>query len=194
MPLLISKQNQNLSFSDYLSFPFDERWELIDGTAYKMTPAPSLEHQEISGQLFYLIKGFLKNKPCKILSAPIDVRFSDNDSYDDRNVRTVVQPDIIVVCDKEKLDNRGCKGAPDLVIEILSPESAARDTKDKLRLYEKYGVKEYWIINPLERILSLYKLENGNTYSRPEILTGDDIVKTSVLDGFEIRIDDIFNY
>jgi len=194
MPLLTSKTNKNLTFSDYLSFPYDERWELIDGTAYKMTPAPSLEHQEISGQLFYLIKCFLKNKPCKVLSAPIDVRFSDNDSYDDKNVRTVVQPDIIVVCNKEKLDNHGCKGAPDLIVEILSPESAARDMNDKLHLYEKYGVKEYWIINPSERTLSLYRLDKGNTYSRPEIIRGKDLVNTSVLDGFEISVDDIFNY
>lgn len=194
MPLLTSKQNQNLTFSDYLSFPSDERWELIDGIAYKMTPAPSLEHQEISGQLFYLIKSFLKNKPCKVLSAPIDVRFSDNDSYDDKDVHTVVQPDIIVVCNRENLDSRGCKGAPDIIIEILSPQSTARDTKDKLHIYEKHAVKEYRIINPSERSLLLYKLENGNTYSRPDIFSGDDLIKTSVLDGLEISIDDIFNY
>ena len=117
-----NKTDQKWTYTDYLTWPEGERWELINGVAYNMSPAPSRRHQELSGELFRQIANHLKGKQCKVYDAPFDVRLSTAGNESDNYIDTVVQPDIVVVCDPSKLDERGCKGAPDIVIEISSPQ------------------------------------------------------------------------
>jgi Uma2 family endonuclease len=181
------------SYADYLTWPETEHWEIIDGIAYNMSPAPSLQHQEIVRELILAIGTYLKGKPCKLFSAPFDVRLYKDSQINNDQIMTVVQPDIVVVCDRNKLDERGCKGAPDLVVEIISRESASRDMKQKLALYEQYGVKEYWIISPFEQIVWLYNLEeHGNRYNRPSIFAEEDILESTILKDLVIKVSDIF--
>jgi len=194
---LAQKESARLfCYEDYLSWPEDERWEIINGVAYNMTPAPSLQHLEISRELIISIGTFLKDKPCKLFSAPFDVRFSSQPVFTDTSdnvIFTVVQPDIVVVCDYKKLDKRGCLGAPDLIIEILSRESASRDMKTKLSLYEQNGVKEYWIISPFEQVIWLYNLTEQGNYNRPLIFSDNDLIQSTVLKGLSLNVNDIFS-
>ncbi|MCK4541920.1 MAG: Uma2 family endonuclease [Spirochaetales bacterium] len=185
------KADKKFSYADYLSWPEDERWEIIEGEAWDMSLAPNTEHQIISGQLFGNIWQFLKDKPCKVFSAPFDVRFQEKKELLDEEIKTVVQPDITVVCDKSKIDKKGCLGVPDITIEILSQSTSYKDETDKLKLYEKYGVREYWIVNPKVRYIMIYRLE-GDRYAKPEYLKDDDILESLVLEGLKIRLSDIF--
>jgi Uma2 family endonuclease len=188
------KSDTLYSYADYCTWPESEQWEIINGIAYNMTPSPSLQHQQISRELTIAIGTFLKGKPCKLFTAPFDVRLTRNDKVSDDQISTVVQPDLVVVCDKNKLDSRGCIGSPDLVIEILSRESASRDMKLKLSLYEQNEIKEYWIISPFEQILWVYNLApETNRYNRPEIFSVGDIVNSSILKDLSIKTDDIFS-
>ncbi|MHB8057961.1 MAG: Uma2 family endonuclease [Desulfuromonadaceae bacterium] len=145
MPQLKPKDNQRYYYSDYLTWNDGERWELIDGVAYSMSPAPGRRHQEISGELFRQLANYLKGKQCKVYDAPFDVRLSDQVDASDNYIETVVQPDILVVCDRTKLDEKGCNGAPDLIIEITSPSTAKHDLGTKFDLYQKHAIQEYWI-------------------------------------------------
>lgn len=153
------------SYADYQQWPDDERFEIIDGIAYAMN-APFRVHQEVSGELFLQFANYLKGKPCKVYAAPFDVRLPDRSKLDSK-IFNVVQPDITIVCDKSKLDDRGCIGAPDLVIEILSPSSLSYDNVKKRALYEKYGVKEFWLVHPTDRVVNSYHLVNGS-YGKPD--------------------------
>ncbi|MBF0407711.1 MAG: Uma2 family endonuclease [Candidatus Riflebacteria bacterium] len=132
---------ENYTYGDYLTWPEGERWELIDGEAYDMSPAPTLNHQDILGDLYIQFASFFQNKKCKVYTAPVDVLFPDNDQQDEKKVRNVVQPDLVVICDRKKLNEKNVKGAPDLVIEVLSPSTASKDVIKKRRLYETHGVK-----------------------------------------------------
>ena len=124
--------DKKYSYADYLTWSDDERWELIDGVPYNMSPAPILDHQRISGELFRQIANYLIDKTCEVFAAPVDVRFSKSKMKNDKEIFDVVQPDIIVVCDKDKIeDDRSCPGAPDIVMEILSPSTASRDVIKK---------------------------------------------------------------
>ncbi len=147
------------TYANYLTWRFKERIEIIKGKIFKMSPAPARKHQDISAKLFVKIGSYLENKSCKYYSAPFDVRFpngnNDNDPF------TVVQPDICIVCDHSKLDDKGCNGAPDFIVEILSPSTAAKDIQDKFELYEENGVKEYWIVDPENKILDIFTLKSG---------------------------------
>ena len=139
----LRKEEARYTYADYMAWEDGERWEIIEGVPYLMSPAPTWVHQGISGELFLQIATFLKGKPCKVYAAPFDVRlFPADDDSDD----TVVQPDIVVVCDRSKLDRSGCRGAPDMLVEILSPSTARHDQLVKLQLYKKAGVREYWIV------------------------------------------------
>ena len=132
------------SYADYLTWQFQERVELLRGKVFKMSPAPSRKHQEVSVQLFRKLDHFFINHSCNIYYAPFDVRLVNfKKSTDDAKVLTVVQPDICVICDKEKLDDRGCLGSPDLIIEILSPGNSSKEMKTKKQLYEENKVKEF---------------------------------------------------
>ncbi len=167
MPSPAQVQNRGYRYADYCAWPDDQRWELIDGTAYDMSPAPSRRHQEVLGELFVQIKTRLGSSPCRVYVAPFDIRLPAQDEADDE-VMSVVQPDIAVICDQRKLDDRGCRGAPDWIIEVLSPTTAAKDQIQKRDLYARHGVAEYWLVHPLDRLVIIYRLEAGD-YGRPEI-------------------------
>jgi Uma2 family endonuclease len=185
MPLL--KEKEYYTYADYLSWDDTERYELIDGNAYMMAP-PSRPHQEISGELFGTMWAFLKDKPCKVYAAPFSVRLSPKEDQSDD---TVVEPDIVVVCDPSKLDYRGCNGAPDLVVEILSPSNSRHDRIVKFQKYRKAGVREYWIVDPEEKSLVVYVLKNGEYVASAYADT--DIVRVAVLPGCTIDLKAIFN-
>ncbi|HNW36110.1 MAG TPA: Uma2 family endonuclease [Candidatus Ozemobacteraceae bacterium] len=185
------RKKETYTYGDYLTWPDDERWEIIDGEAYNMTPAPTPLHQEISGNLFGLFWNQLRDKPCKVFTAPFDVRLPDEDEASE-DVRTVVQPDILVVCDETKIDPRGLRGAPDIVIEILSPTSASRDHILKRRIYERHGVKEYWLIDPVNRIVSVYHATADGCFGNHEVYNDEAKIHTTVLPGLTIDMSEVF--
>lgn len=186
------KLNMVFSYKDYLSWDADnERWELIDGIAYDMSPAPTRKHQKLSGILFSKFHNFLEDKDCSVYAAPFDIRLPEGFQADNE-IKTVVQPDISVFCDEDKLDDKGAVGAPDLVIEILSPSSAVKDLREKFFLYEKAGVKEYWIVDPANETLTVYNLDENGKYPRGKIFAGEDKVKVGIFEDLDIKMDDIF--
>ena len=185
--------NKLYTYADYLTWQVQERLELIKGRLFKMSPAPMRYHQEISRNLLTCFSGYLKNRPCKVFHAPFDVRLPKSpEQQQDDDIYTVVQPDIVVVCDRSKLDRRGCIGAPDLIVEILSPSTAAKDLKDKFQLYEESGVREYWIVIPAEAIVEVFKLDNQGKYALDRIYTRNDAVHVGIFQDFSIDLADIF--
>ncbi len=164
---LPQRDTQHYTYADYLAWPEDVRYELIDGVAYAMAPAPVRVHQLVVTELTRQVGNALHNNPCQVYVAPIDVRLPKADEADDR-VNTVVQPDLLVVCDENKLDDRGVRGAPDWIVEVLSPATAGHDQIVKLALYERAGVAEYWLVHPTDRIVTIYRLREG-AYGRPDI-------------------------
>jgi Uma2 family endonuclease len=164
---LTQRDTAHHTYGDYLAWPEDVRYELIDGVAYLMAPAPSRVHQEVVGELYRQTANALNGTPCRPYIAPFDVRLPKGDEADDR-VDTVVQPDLLVVCDKAKLDERGMRGAPDWVVEVLSSASASHDQTVKLAAYERAGVPEVWLVHPIDRVVSVYRLEGGR-YGRAMI-------------------------
>lgn len=176
------------TFADCLTW--EEHAEIIDGNIVMMAP-PSRIHQEISGELFRQLANYLEGKKCRVYAAPFAVRLFEKDSDTPQDVRTVVEPDLSVVCDRSKLDEHGCKGAPDLVIEILSSSTRRHDRLVKLRLYQRAGVREYWIVDPETRSVMVFLLENGflrlhEDYGR------EDVAKVSVLEGCFVELAKVF--
>ncbi len=155
------------TYGDYLTWPEEVRYELIDGYAYLMAPAPDLAHQDVAGEIYRQVANALEGKPCRAFVAPVDVRLPKVGETDEA-VDTVVQPDVLVVCDETKLDRRGVRGAPDWVVEVISPSSASHDQIIKRRLYERHGVKEYWLVHPMDRVLTIYR-RAGEEYGKPEL-------------------------
>jgi len=164
---LPEKSDCRFTYADYQNWPTDERWELIDGEAWAMSPAPTIGHQTVVGQLFRQIDEALDGAPCRVLIAPVDVLLPAADESEE-NSTTVVQPDILVVCDPKKITDRNVLGAPDWIIEVLSPATARHDHLTKRALYQRAGVREYWLVHPVDRVITVYTLENGQ-YSAPEI-------------------------
>ncbi|CCE24693.1 Uma2 family endonuclease [Methylotuvimicrobium alcaliphilum] len=164
---LAIKKSDHFSYADYVNWQTEQRYELIDGEAFMMAPAPDLAHQDIAGEIYRQIANSLEGKNCRPFIAPVDVRLPKHDEADER-IDTVVQPDVFVVCDTAKLDRRGVLGPPDWIIEVLSPSTAGHDQIRKLSLYERSGVKEYWLVHPIDRILTVYRLCDGK-YGKPEI-------------------------
>ena len=191
MPLLQNEPDRIFTYKDYLTWNDNERWELINGMAYNMAPAPSVNHQRISRQLLLQIGIFLSDKPCEVFSAPLDVRLPATDE-EDEDSKNVVQPDIVVICDSSKLDEKGCKGAPDLIIEIVSPSSASMDNIKKMELYEKNGVKEYWIVHPIYKIVTIYKITENGLYGKPEIYSEEDKIEVELLKGLSVDLSLVF--
>jgi Uma2 family endonuclease len=191
--LKIHSEGRKYSYADYLTWDDDKRWEIINGEVYDMSPAPSNEHQTISWELSGQIRDYLKtnNKPCKAFHAPFDVRLPEG-IKDHGKVIDVVQPDIVVVCDLSKLDDNGCQGAPDFIIEILSPSTAYKDHNIKRALYELNKVKEYWIVDPMAKIVTVYLLSEDNRYGKSAIYEGKGKLKAVVLKGLEIDLDAVF--
>jgi Uma2 family endonuclease len=156
-----------------------------------MNAAPSRRHQEIQVEILRQISNYLVGKTCRVYGFPFDVRFAIKDELDN-DIKDVVHPDITVVCDKSKLDDRGCIGSPVLIIEIVSPSTASIDYIKKLSLYEKNMVKEYWIVHPTDEIVMIYKLNTLNKYERAEIYSKDDEAKVGIFDDLVIRFSEIF--
>lgn len=148
-------EEHRYTYADYVRWEGSERWELIDGEPYLMSPAPSSGHQELVSELLFQLRLFLRGQVCRALVSPIDVRLPKAAEADEA-VDTVVQPDLVVVCDPAKIDRAGVKGAPDLVIEVISPSTAVHDEVLKLKLYEKAGVREYWIVSGEKRTITMY--------------------------------------
>jgi len=174
------------TYADYYAWEGDERYELIDGVAYAMSPAPTMGHQSVTGNIYHHIRLFLRDKPCKVFISPFDVRLN-GDGDDDTDV---VQPDVVVVCDKTKLDYKGCNGAPDLAVEVLSPSSVKKDTVMKFHAYQRAGVREFWIVDPGMKTVMVHILDAGRYVT--STYTDDDIVPVHVLDGCMISLPDIF--
>jgi Uma2 family endonuclease len=150
------------TYADYLLWQFNDRVELIKGKIFKMSPAPSSSHQRISGELTYYLSRVFRKSACQMFVAPFDVRLINfKDSTNDKQITSVVQPDLCVICDTNKLDEKGCIGAPDLIIEILSPGNSNREMTIKFDLYEENGVKEYWIVNQSEKTILIYVLKDN---------------------------------
>jgi Uma2 family endonuclease len=152
----LKKEDARYTYGEYLGWPDDERWELIHGIAWSMSPAPGRRHQLLLGKLHYFFRKPFEGHPCEVYLAPFDVRIPEGDDQKDEDIDTVVQPDISVICDTAKLDERGCRGAPDLAVEILSPYTARKDLAHKFELYQSSGVREYWIVDPGNRYVRVY--------------------------------------
>ena len=181
----------NYSYADYLSWTMDEMVEIIKGRVFKMSPAPKRIHQKISWRLSGLLYNYLKDKKCQAFSAPFDVRLPVK-SIKNEEIFTVVQPDICVICDLEKLDDAGCIGAPDLIIEILSKGNNKKELKIKYEVYEESGIKEYWIIHPEEQTLLINKLVDDK-YISSRLLTNGDEITTPILPAFTLNLNDVFD-
>lgn len=151
--------NGTYSYADYLTWQFTELVELLRGKIMRRMSAPTDRHQAIVGDLFGAIHSYLRRNPCQVRVAPYDVRLPERGTTADDAIYTVVQPDVCVICDPDKIESRGCLGAPDLIIEVASPRTAARDWKDKFDLYEEAGVGEYWIVLPHENDVSVFVLD-----------------------------------
>lgn len=156
---------EHYNYGQYLTWPDEPRYELIDGVAHAISPAPTRTHQRFVVELLRQIADALEGTPCEVNIAPFDVRLPETDEAD-KMITTVVQPDIVTVCDPAKLDDQGCRGAPDWVIEVISPGGAVHDRIRKLAIYEHHRVREYWIIHPIDRILTIYRLDEGE-YGKP---------------------------
>jgi len=176
------KNRQMFSWNDYKKWSEDERWQIIDGQAYCMTTAPNIRHQKVTGNLYASIRERLKGKPCTTFIAPTDVVFDDYN---------IVQPDVLVVCDKTRITDANIQGAPDLVIEVISPFNSFMDKKQKLELYERFAVPEYLLVDPVGDLVERYFLVDGK-YSRAEIFPWHEELQLLSLPGIQISLWEIF--
>jgi Uma2 family endonuclease len=178
--------NKRYTYADYEKWDDGKRWELIDGIPYAMAPAPSQGHQEVSRDLLFQLTAFLKGKPCKVFHAPFDVCLNAKSGKD----KDVVQPDLLVVCDHAKLDGKRCNGAPDLIIEILSPSEPRRDRVIKFNKYLQAGVREYWIVDPDDKTVSVHILKDGQYVTAA--YTDEESISVHILEGCVINLPDVF--
>jgi Uma2 family endonuclease len=183
MPPLALSRDDRYTWTDYLTWPDDERWEIIDGVAYSMAAAPSTRHQLVGGNLFSALHRNLRGSRCTPFIAPTDVRLSETD---------VVQPDILVVCDPAKITPSHIEGAPDLVVEVLSPSTSAKDLREKKRLYQRAGVAEYLVVDPLEMYAQRYALSAEGCYGEPEIFGAQETLPLLRLEGVVIALWEVF--
>ncbi|MDR0875860.1 MAG: Uma2 family endonuclease [Clostridiales Family XIII bacterium] len=184
--MALAKKEEYYTYADYLEWDTEERYELIDGVPYMMSPAPTPTHQRISAAFTRLFGNYLRGKTCEVFAAPFDVRLNADEEDD-----TVVQPDILIICDKTKIDDRGCKGAPDLVIEIVSKSSGNYDRGLKLHKYINAGVRECWIVDPDDKIVQVYILQADRSAN---MLTyhAEDTVPVSILQDLRIPLPEVF--
>lgn len=181
MPL-VERVKSKYTYNDYIKWPDEERWELIMGVPYNMTPAPSINHQNAAGTFYSNLKQKLQGRPCKPFISPVDVVLSEFD---------VVQSDVFVVCDEKKITTANIQGAPDLIVEVLSPSTALKDKREKKVLYEKYGVREYIIIDTIEFYIERFVLKEGQ-YGEPELLGPQDVLMLHCLENVDITLWDVF--
>lgn len=186
---------ERFTYADYKTWPENERWELIKGQAYAMSPAPNRRHQKFITNLSKFFSPFFDKKKCEVYYAPFDVLLPDlslENNQNENQIDTVVQPDLLVVCDPNKLTDQGCTGAPDFVLEILSPVTAFKDMDEKLKLYEKHGVKEYWIVNPGNDTLMVYRRSTGPSFDKPLLFSRNETLEPVLFPGLTINLEEIF--
>ena len=188
--MALPAEKERYTFADVLAWDDNERAEIINGEAVMMAP-PTSTHQEISGELFRQLANYLEGKKCRVYAAPFAVRLFERDEDSPDDVDTMVEPDLSVICDRNKIDKRGCKGAPDLVIEILSPSTRRHDRLVKLSLYQRAGVREYWIVDPDNGSVQVLTLTDGLLLHH-EDYGREDIAKVNVLDGCFIELSKVF--
>lgn len=175
------------SYGEYLTWPENRRYQLIDGVAYLMAPAPTVRHQEVAGEIYFQLRRALSESPCRVLIAPVDVLLPKAEEADEA-VDTVVQPDVLVVCDPARIRERNVRGAPDLVVEVLSPATSALDQAEKRHHYERSGVREYWLVHPLDLVLTIYR-HTGVGFGMPQILPLSGSTPVGILPGVRIEWD-----
>jgi len=190
MPLA-KNHDKKYTYRDYLAWPEDLRSEIINGIIFDMTPAPSRQHQAISRNMFLQLHNFFRDRSCEVYYAPFDVRLPRGNEKDS-DIDTVVQPDISVICDKKKLDDAGCRGAPDFIIEIQSPSTAAKDLREKLDLYEKHGVKEYWVVSPEQEIVMAFTFSSRKEYGKPAVFMKGETIESSAFQGLQVDLGEVF--
>jgi len=179
------------TYADYLTWQLDEMVELIRGKVFRQAAAPRVVHQRVAGKVFVELSNFLRGKKCEVFIAPFDVRLPLK-SKKNEDIDTVVQPDICVICDARKIDEAGCLGAPDLVVEVLSPGNNKKELQHKYEVYEESGVKEYWVIHPNECTLLVYTLINGR-YDASKIFTHGDMVSSKAIEGLVLNLEEVFS-
>lgn len=187
--------SKKYTYSDYLTWQFDDMVELIRGKVYKMSPAPGSPHQGVSSELHYFIRHYLKRRKCRVFAAPFDVVLPlPEEMQTSKKSNTVVQPDICVICDLSKITRKGCTGAPDWIIEILSKGTAKKDITEKFDVYQNAGVREYWIVHPDEETVLAYVLDEKGKYQliRQTPFVKGEKVPVSVFENFEINLDEVF--
>ncbi len=183
MPPSALPGNHSYTWTEYQTWPDDARWEIIGGVAFSMSPAPSTRHQVVAGNMYSMLHRHLAGKGCRPFMAPTDVRLSETD---------VVQPDILVVCDPARITPSHIEGAPDLVVEVLSPGTSAKDLREKKWLYQRSGVREYLVVDPLEMYVQRFLLSSESRYGEPEIFGPEEAVSLVVLEGLTIELCEVF--
>ena len=186
--------SKTYSYADYLTWRFDEFVELIRGKVVRHMAGASRPHQKLSGKLSFRITSFLENKPCECYYAPFDVRLTTVGANGNEQIQTVVQPDILVVCDLSKLDNQGCIGPPDWVVEIVSPGNTAHDTRTKFDLYEESGVQEYWIAYPKMATIAVFVLDAHGRYQLRAEYSEPGSIPVHTLPGLSLDWNELFDH
>ncbi len=180
------------TYADYLKWKFEEQMELIRGRIYIMSPAPAPIHQEICSNLNRVFGNYLLKKKCKVYPAPFDVRLPVKNRNKDSQIKTVVQPDLCIICDLSKIDARGCIGAPDLIVEVLSPGNSEKEVSLKHELYEEAAVKEYWLVYPSEQNIAVFLLNENGKYDGAALYAGKQSIHCKAIPGLIIKLKDIF--
>lgn len=188
--MALSQEKSHYTYADYLVWNGDDRIEIMDGQII-LQAAPSRIHQKISMEISRQIANFLEGKKCEVYTAPFAVRLFEKDTDIPEDVQTVFEPDISVICDKEKLDDYGCKGAPDMIIEIVSPSTLKRDIFYKMNKYQEAGVREYWIVRPIDKSIQVFLLKNG-AFQPFAGYVCDDVAKVNILDDCFIELTKVF--
>lgn len=191
MIMALPAKDVHYTFADCMVWDESEWTEIIDGRAVMMAP-PSRVHQAISGELFRQLANYLEGKKCRVYHAPFAVRLFEQDGDTPEDVDTMVEPDISVVCDLDKLDKYGCKGAPSMVAEIISPSTRRHDRLVKLNLYQRAGIREYWIVDPDTRSVQVFLPDESGALRIYEDYGREDIAKVNVLDGCFIDLAKVF--
>ena len=186
-------ESKRYSYADYLTWLDDNRRELINGFIHLMS-APMRAHAFVTMELSTLIRTFIKKRKgkCRIYHAPFDVRLPLNNETEDNKIYNVVQPDICVICDLSKLDEKGCLGAPDLIVEVLSPSSLKYDWNYKFNLYESAGVREYWIVDPKAKTVNVFLLQLDGKYDLGSVYECNQKTPVHIFEGLEINLNELF--